>query len=106
MGWLPWVALAVAVLVVLAAVVRTLRQALRAWRSFKRLRRAVGRALYELELAAARLADNAGEARPSPALDRALTRLRWSIARLNVLRRAVDDVTDAVGRVTAVYPRK
>ena len=106
MGWIPWVALAVAVLVVFAAVVRTLRQALGAWRSLKRVRRALGRALYELEVAAARLADNAGEARPSPALDRSLARLRRSIARLNVLRRAIDDVTDAVGRVTAVYPRK
>ena len=106
MGWLPWLALGIAVLVVTAAIIRTVRQALRAWRSFKRLRRALGRALYELEMAAARLADDAGQSRPSPALDRSLTRLRRSIARLNVLRRAIDDATDAVGRVTAVYPRK
>ena len=106
MGWLPWLALAVAVLVVFAALVRALRAALHAWRSFKRLRRALGRVLYELEMAAARLADDAAEARPSPELDLSLTRLRRSTARLNVLRRAVGDVTDAVGNVTSVYPRK
>jgi hypothetical protein len=105
-GWFPWLALVVAVVVVLATLVRTLRQALQAWRSFKRLRRALGRTLYALEIAAARVGDNAAKARPSPALDRSLTRLRESSARLNVLRRAIDDVTGGVGRITAVYPHK
>jgi prefoldin subunit 5 len=39
-------------------------------------------------------------------LDRSLTRLRESNARLNVLRSAIADVQASIGRITAVYPRK
>jgi hypothetical protein len=39
-------------------------------------------------------------------LEAVLARFRVSRARLAVLRFAVKDVTDSVGRVTAVYPRK
>ncbi len=106
MGWLVWLALAVAVVAAVFAFVQAIREALGAWRSYKRLRRALGRGLYELEIAAGRFPDNAAKQRPTPELDSALARLRGSIAKLNVLRRAIGDVTDAVGGVTAVYPRK
>jgi hypothetical protein len=39
-------------------------------------------------------------------LEASLTRLRVSRARLNVLTSALADVRAAVGRVTAVVPRK
>jgi hypothetical protein len=104
--WLVWIALAVGVFAAFFAFGRAVVEALGAWRSYKRLRRGLGRSLYELEMTAGRLAENAAQARPSPELERSLSRLNGSIARLNVLRRAIDDVTDVVGSVTAVYPRK
>jgi hypothetical protein len=39
-------------------------------------------------------------------LESALARLAVSRARLKVLTSAIDDVRDAIGRVTAIYPRK
>jgi hypothetical protein len=42
----------------------------------------------------------------SPRLEAVSARFRISRARLAVLRSAVKDVRDSVGRVTAVYPRK
>jgi uncharacterized protein YjiS (DUF1127 family) len=105
-GWLVWIALLVGVAAAFAALVRAIREALAAWRSYKRFRRHLGRGLYDLEVSAARVADNAAKAGSSPEPDRSVARLRESIARLNVLRRSIGDVTDAVGSVTAVYPRK
>lgn len=42
----------------------------------------------------------------SARLEAAVARLSVSRARLKVLTSAIDDVRDAVGRVTAIYPRK
>jgi len=41
-----------------------------------------------------------------PRLDTSVDRLRRSLAQVAVLRAAVDDVREAFGRLTAVYPRK
>jgi type II secretory pathway component PulK len=104
--WLVWAALGVAVVVVVAALARVIQRAADAWRSYTRFRRALGRQLYALETGAARLAEEAAKARPSPELERSLARLAESRARLSALRRAVDDVTGPVATARALYPRK
>jgi hypothetical protein len=79
---------------------------LEAWRDLKRLRRQVARALErlaELTEATAVAAERAGD---QTQLTASLGRLRVTLARLAVIRAALDEATDAFGRVVAVYPRK
>jgi hypothetical protein len=105
--WIIWVALGVAVVAGIASLARFVVIALRAWRDLNRSRRAI---FGELDRVAA-----AGEALGTKAaslgdeterLGAATQRLAVSRARLAVLQSALDEATDAVGRVTAVYPRK
>jgi hypothetical protein len=102
-----WPSLGLAILLSTIGAVVVFRRGLTLWRDLKRGGKALvegldglGRKLERTSAAAAGL--GAATARPEPSI----ARLQVSLARFAVLRSAVQDVQDAVGRVTAVYPRK
>lgn len=102
-----WLALTVALLLVVASLVYTTTKALGAFRDFKRLGREVGDGLARISAETGRIEGHfALAAESGTRLDASLTRLRTSRARLNVLTSALADVRASVGRVTAVYPKK
>jgi hypothetical protein len=105
-NWALYGAVILAVLSAISALAYVITQALLAWRALKRLRRHAFREIdrvVELADAAGTKAEHATDSRR---LQSHLARLRVTLARFAVLRQAVDEVTDAVGRVTAVYPHK
>ena len=93
-------------LAALGAIVFLIVRVLEAWRSLKRFRRHLGRALERLEDAGRRTSESAARAGEQEELTASLARLRRSLAQLAVLRGALDEATGTVGRFTAVYPRK
>jgi Flp pilus assembly protein TadB len=102
-----WLSVAAVVVLPAIGIVVVVRRGLALWRDLKRAARAfgaalddVGRKLESMSTGAEGLSDVTARAEP-PA-----DRLRVSLARLAVLRSALRDVQDSVGRVTAVYPRK
>ena len=106
MDWAIYGALIAGFLAVVAAVVFLLIRVLQAWRDFKRLRRHVGKELARVAGLADTAADKASRAGDQPRLAASLDRLRGGLAQLAVLRAALDEVSDTVGRVTVLYPRK
>jgi|SRR5579875_1710433 len=104
--WVVWGALIAGAAAVAAALGFAVVRAQRAWRDFKRARRRLFRALDTLLTTAERLAENAAGATDTRGLQASVARLRRSLARLAVLREAVDEARDTVGRFTAVMPRK
>lgn len=106
---LPWVWAGLAVLVVafLGGAVFAFLRGRTAYRALKTAGREVtgglDRISRDAEAIVAKLERLSAD---SARLDAALRRLAVSRARLKVLTSAIDDVRDAVGRVTAVYPRK
>ena len=102
-----WLSLAVAIVTIVASVIYSTRKGLEAFRGFKRLSKAASSELERIEQVSAQIERHlALAAESSSRLDVKLAQLRRSQARLNVLRSAIDEVRDSVGRVTAVYPRK
>jgi hypothetical protein len=100
--WVVYGALIAAVLVCAAGAALLTVRVLQAWRAFKRLRRRLARALAELADAADRTSQNAQRIGDQPQLERSLARLRKTLAVVDVLREALDEVRG----VTALYPRK
>jgi hypothetical protein len=104
---LYWLALAVAVVVVIASAIYTTRKGLEAFRAFKALGSTVSSEVERIERASGQIERHLALAAEGGArLDAELAQLRRSRARLNVLTSAIDDVKDSWGRLTAVYPRK
>jgi septal ring factor EnvC (AmiA/AmiB activator) len=104
---LVWLALAVAVVAVVAASINVTLKGREAFRGAKRLSGTVSSELERIEEATGQIEEHLARAEASSArLETALDRLQRSRAQLNVLRSAIDDVRDSIGRVTAVYPRK
>ena len=102
-----WIALALAVVLVVGSLVLATLRGLEAFRGFKRLARTLGGELDRIETASAEAERHLARAAESGTqLEASLARLRTSRARLNVLTSALADVRAAVGRVTAVVPRK
>ena len=102
-----WLALAVAIVVIVASVIYSTRKGLEAFRGVKRLGGAVTSELDRIEQASGEIERHLALAAESGSkLDAKLAQLSRSRARLNVLRSAIDEVRASVGRVTAVYPRK
>jgi hypothetical protein len=104
---LVWASLALAIVLTTIGIVILFRHAVRLWRDLRKSGKALadglddlGRRVDEMSVRAERL--EAAMARPGPGL----ARLRITLARFAVLRAAMADVQDAVGRVSAVYPRK
>jgi hypothetical protein len=104
--WAVWAALAVAVLAPCGAGAFLGVRGLELWRRFTTVKRETVGALASLEESANTVAEKAERTGQSPELERSVARLRASVRRLNILRSALEDATGALGRVTAVYPRK
>jgi predicted nuclease with TOPRIM domain len=102
-----WAALIVGALAGTGAFALLAVRSLRAWRAFKETsRRVVGR-LDEFAAQAQAVADKlATTAVDTAELQQSLERLRVSLARLAVLRAAIDEADALVGRVITVVPRK
>ena len=104
--WAVYAALIAAGVAVVTAAMLVVVRSLRAWRDFKRFRRQLGRELDHLADAGERTAQAAERATDSEALTASAGRLRHSLARLALLRSALDEATGTVTRFTALYPRK
>jgi len=100
--WLVYAALSLGVLAVLAALVLLAVRVLQAWRSFKRLRRHVFKELDRVAEKAEAEVDTMESVSDTEELDRSLSKLRVSLAKLAVLRAAWDEAT----AFTALIPRK
>ena len=102
-----WSALGIALVLTVASVIYVTLRGLEAFRAFKELSRRLGGELDRIATASGEVERHLALAAESGTqLEASLTRLRASRARLNVLTSALADVRAAVGRVTAVYPRK
>ena len=102
-----WLALIVALVLTVAAVTYATLKGLEAFRLFKRLGRAMGSDLDRISAATDGIEHHLTLAAESgTTLEASLIRLRASRARLNILIAAIADVRAAVGRITAVVPRK
>jgi hypothetical protein len=105
-AWTIWTALIVGALAMVAALAYLAVRTLQGWRTFKRFRRHLAKELGLLADAGERTAEAAARATDTTELDQSLSRLRVTLARFALLREALDEATGAVGRFTAVYPRK
>jgi hypothetical protein len=104
--WAVWGALIAGALAVLGGLALLVVRILQAWRDFKRGRRRLFRGLDELSAKGAATADAAAAAGGSEELQESLARLRGSLARLAVLRSALDEAESTFGRIAAFVPRK
>jgi uncharacterized membrane-anchored protein YhcB (DUF1043 family) len=102
-----WLALIIALVLTVASSIFVTRRGLEAFRAFKRFGRSVGSELERIERASGEIERHlALAAEGGSQVERSLARLSSSRARLNVLTSALADVRAAVGRITAVVPRK
>ena len=106
MDWAVYGALIVGALAIAAAAAFLTVRALQAWRTFKRFRRHLAKALQALADAAERTSQAAERAADQSKLEQSLAGLRHTLRVFNVLRAALDEVDDTFRRVAAVYPRK
>jgi hypothetical protein len=104
--WAIWAGLCVGTLAAIAALALLAARMRRAWRALKETRQAVVGGLDELAAAGETTAGKVPTAGDTAELQESLGHLRSSLARLAVLRAAIDDAQDTFGRVTAVVPRK
>jgi hypothetical protein len=72
----------------------------------KRFRRHLAKELQRLADLGEQTVEKVETATDTADLNESLGRLRVTLARFAVLRAALDEATNAVTRVTAVYPRK
>jgi hypothetical protein len=105
-NWAIYGALIVGFVAGSAAIALLAVRALTAWRALKRLRGGVARALERLADLGELTADKLGTATDATKLEPSLSRLRVDLARLAVLREAIDEVQDLFGRVAWIVPRK
>jgi hypothetical protein len=101
-----WAALVLGTVAGIAALAVLVVLSLEAWRAFKQTRGAVVGGLDEFAAQAEAVADKLAATDDTAELQESVGRLRLSIARLDVLRAALDDVDDTVGRATAYLPHK
>ncbi len=104
--WTIWGALIAATLAGFAALAVLAVRARRAWRDVRDVRRDVVRRLAELGAKGEATAEMVAAAGDNAEVEQSLGRLRVSLARLAVLRAALDEARVTFGRVTAVVPRK
>jgi hypothetical protein len=102
-----WLALAVAVLLIVASSIYVTSKGLEAFRAFKALGRNVGQELDRVTATTAQIERHLELAAASGSrLEASLTRLRTSRTQLNVLTSALSDVRASIDRLTGVVPRK
>jgi hypothetical protein len=104
--WTIWTALLVGGVAVLAALGFLAVRLLQGWRTLKRFRRHLGKELDRLADTLERTSEATARATDRTRLDDALGRLRVTLARVAILREALDEATGVVGRLTLFYPRK
>ena len=105
--WAIWAALIVVGLAGSGALVLLVVRLLEAWRIFRRTRRTVFDGLEGFAARAEAVADKIAAADVHTAeVQESLGRLRLSLARLAVLRAAIDEADETLGRVIAVVPHK
>ena len=81
-------------------------RALQGWRTLKRFRRHLGRALQDLADKAEHTGEIVERVSDQRELEDTLAHLRVGLATFAVLRTALDEVGESLTRVAAVYPRK
>jgi len=91
---------------VLAAAAFVAVHALQGWRTLKRFRRHLGRSLQDLADKAEHTGEIVERVSDQRELEDTLAHLRAGLAKFAVLRTAVDEVSESLTRVAAVYPRK
>jgi hypothetical protein len=104
--WAIWGALILTFLAGVAALVLVAVRLRDAWRTFADVRRNVVNPLNEVTAKAEALAGRLEAAGDTAQLQDSVKRLRVSLAKLDVLRDALEDVQAAFERVAAVVPRK
>jgi hypothetical protein len=104
-NWTIWGAFATGALAGIAALTLLALRARQAWQDVKHARRDVLRRLDDLAASGAATAEKLEAAGATAELQESLGRLRVSLARLAVLRAALGEAQDTVGRVTAYLPR-
>jgi hypothetical protein len=104
--WAVWSALIAGALAGVAGLVLLGMRARDGWSAFKETRRSVVRQVDDLVLMAEETADKVLTAGETTELSESVGRLRLSLARLAVLRAAIDEAQDVFDRFTAVVPRK
>jgi hypothetical protein len=104
--WTIWIALIVGGLAVLAALGFLGVRLLQGWRTLKRFRRHLGKEINGLADALERTSQATARASDRSRLDEARGRLRITLARVAILREALDEATGVFGRLTVFYPRK
>jgi hypothetical protein len=104
--WAIWGALILVALAGIAALGLLVRQTLKAWRALKETRGAVVGGLDEFAARAEAVADKIADGADTAEVQESVARLRVSLARLAVLRAAIDEVDETLARVIAVAPHK
>jgi hypothetical protein len=102
-----WIALLLLLAATLWGIGVIVTHALSFWRTFKAFGRALDETVRGVEASADRLAttsETLGSGLPN--LQASLAHLRSDLARLAVLRQAVQDARESFGWILAVYPRK
>jgi uncharacterized protein YjiS (DUF1127 family) len=104
--WAVYAALFVGVAAVVGATILLVVRVLDAWRTLKRFRRHLARALGDLADNADRTSHIVERVADTSGLETSLAQLRRTLRRFAVLRAAADEVSASLTRLTAVYPRK
>ncbi|HEX4324964.1 MAG TPA: hypothetical protein VHZ77_10085 [Gaiellaceae bacterium] len=104
--WAIWAALILVALAGFAALALLAVRLRDVWRSFDETRRTMIRGLDELTLSAEEVAEKAAVAGDTAELEETLGRLRVSLARLAVLRDALDEAQVTFRPATALLPRR
>jgi hypothetical protein len=102
-----WIALLLLAAAISWGIAVVATRALALWRTFKTFGSAMGETVSGVEAATERLARNSETLGSGlPKVEASVARLRADLARLAVLRQAVQDARDSFGWILAVYPRK
>ena len=102
--WAIWAALIAGGVAGIAALVLLVLRTLEAWRALEETRRAFVGGLDGFAAQAEAVADKLAATAGTAELQESLGRLRLSLARLAVLRAAVDEADSTFGRVIAIVP--
>jgi ribosomal protein L29 len=105
-NWAIYGALIVGFLAGSAAIAFLLGRALEGWRTFNRFRRGLGRELERLADLGEVTADKLEAASDTAELESSLSRLRRDLARITVLRQALDETQQTYERFAFLVPRK
>jgi hypothetical protein len=105
-NWLIYGALIAGFLAGATAIAFLVVRGLQTWRAFKRLRRGIARELVRLADLGEVTADKLEAATDTAEIEASVARLRGNLARLAVLRQAIDEAQDTFSRFALVMPRK